>query len=168
MNDDEECMESVAPVAEGTVPSGRGGLATIVKECCGKHAVSCGGKEAGRDARFRRISLLPVLSWMVYHRLIVTLIGYYHFDQKHMPRPSLRFTLIEWGDSDAGGGERWTLRVSLTPKHPRLREWAKFGHTLCVGMVIMISTSDHDGKTILSGKRISGASRSNFQSTNTP
>ena len=40
MDDDEECMESVAPVAEGTVPSGQGGLATIVEESCGKHAVS--------------------------------------------------------------------------------------------------------------------------------
>jgi hypothetical protein len=100
MNDDEECMESIAPVAEGTVPSGRGGLATIVEECCGKHAVSCGGKEAGRDARFRRISLRPVLSWMVYRRLIVTLSGGHHFDDlKHMRRPSLRVALIKWKDA---------------------------------------------------------------------
>ena len=39
MDDDEECMECVAQVAEGTIGSGRGCLITV-EECCGKHAVS--------------------------------------------------------------------------------------------------------------------------------
>ena len=40
MDDDEECMESVAPVAKGTVPSGRGGVAIFVEKSCDKHAFS--------------------------------------------------------------------------------------------------------------------------------
>ena len=59
---DKECMESVAPVSEGTVASGQGGRMIIAEEPYDKRGVSIDvGKEAW-DSRFRGITPPPELS----------------------------------------------------------------------------------------------------------
>ena len=119
MNDDQERMESVAPVAERTGASGRGQLARVVEECCRLPSVLMSRKEAERDACSRWRRRLPMLSWTVYRCLMVRSPGYRHFqgDLKDLlRRPSLKVARVEW--KDARGRKSCTLCVV-----PRSTAW---------------------------------------------